>query len=409
MEPEDLLGLGDEGAPAGADELRTIVARAGRRRLRAAAGGLTAALLVGGGAGYALSNHSSAGQTVATAPAASSPGGSVSSPDQSSVASGSPNMSTSGSAAAGGGFSSESLTLLFTRTVGSIDIRGFEVNLSEALIDGATGPACGIEVPRFQAEVSTSKMVGTAVSAFSSPDPSKALSDVGASVVGVAEGDPVLVVTAAAGSGVAQVRETGFSGGATDVMAPVHGWVALAGPTSTPSSSKAGSPLKVGTITALSASGKVVASESVTWPLAVAVPQMPIGAPGVSTGSAKGLPSDACVGGGSVGGGTTGSGRSVCTSSGGAITVLPGITSGGAVRLAPATSPPTLYTCRPPLLCSSAHNPAAGGGCPSPLCPMATRMTLPGSAVGGSSGVASGGAQIVCSVPMKAASTKAAG
>ncbi len=409
MEPEDLLGFGDEGAPAGAEELRTIVARAGRRRLRAAAGGLTAALLVGGGAGYALSNHSSSGQTVATAPAAGSPGGS-----QAAVASSSPNLSASASASAIGGFSTERLTPLFTRTVGSIDIRGFAINQSG---NGAVVPNCGVIGPRFQAEVSTSKMVGTADNGFLSSDPSKALSAINTAIIGVAEGDPVLVVTASTGSGVAQVRETGFSGGATDTMAPVRGWVALAGPTSTPSSPKVGSsPPKVGTITALSASGKVLAAQSVTWPLipsAPATPRLPIGAPSSSgsssgsSGSALVSPALGCVGGGSVGGGTTGPGGPVCASSGGTVSVLPAVTSGGVARLAPATSPPTVYLCRRAPVCTPAHNPAGGGGCPLSLCPTPAGVTSTGSAA--VSGVASGSAQIVCSVPMKAASSKAAG
>jgi len=302
------------------------------------------------------------------------------------------------------------LTLLFTRTTGSIDIRGFEVNPSYALPEGAALPVCGVLGPRFQAEVSTSKMVGTAVSAFSAPDPAKALSEVDTAMIGVAEGDPVLVVTAATGTGVAQVRETGFTGGATDSMAPVHGWIALAGPTSAPSSSSLKSPLKVGTVTALSASGKVLASESVTWPFPpVAAPQMPLGAPSSSIGSAQGASSFGCEGGGTI----SGKGVTVCASSRGTISLVPATTSGTEIKLAPAVSSSTSRICPTPLLCDSTQKSAGGVVCPSPLCPTSSIVTSPGSASGSASGAstgaASGGAQVVCTTPLKAASTKAAG
>jgi hypothetical protein len=367
--------MGNDATPAGAEELRTIVSRAGRRRLRAAAGGVTVALLVGGGAGYALSNHSSPGQTVATAPAAVSSGGSPS-PAEQSAAGSSLNVSS-------GASSTEHLTLLFTRTAGSIDIRFFEMNSSYAVpARAAAVPDCAGGLPSFQAEVSTSKMVGTAFSAFPSNDHSKALSAVDTAIVGVAEGDPVLVVTAATGPGVAQVKETGFSGGATDSMAPVKGLVALAGPTSAPSSTSLSSPLKVGTLTALSASGKVLASESVTWPL------IPDAAPMI-----------ACAG-----VGTIGPGRVVCSSSGGTKSVAPATTPGTGPRLSPSV--PSLL-CRAPVFCGSAA-PASGGSCMGgPPCPNSAIRKLPGSATS-VSGVVSGGAQLVCSVT-KAASTKAAG
>jgi hypothetical protein len=370
MEPEDLLAMGNDVTPPGAEELRRIVARAGRRRLRAAAGGVTVALLVGGGAGYALSNHSSPGQTVATAPAATSDGGSQA-PLSSSAASAAPNLSSGASPA-------QRLTLLFTRTAGSIDIRFFE-NPSNALpADYAAASDCAIGLPSYEAEVSTSKMVGTAFSAFPNNGHSKALSDVDTAIVGVAEGDPVLVVTAATGPGVTQVTETGFTGGATDSMAPVKGLVALAGPTSAPSSASLRSPLKLGTLTALNASGKVLASESVTWPL---IPDA--------------APLTACAG-----GGTIGPGRAACYSSGGTKSVAPATAPGTGTGLSPSV------LCRPPVFCGSA-SPASGGSCMGAQCSNPAIRDVPGSAAG-SSGVVNGRAELACPVT-KAASTKAAG
>ncbi len=267
MEPEDLLRAGDNEPKAGADELRAIVARAQRRRWRVGVGGLAAALVIGGGAGYALSNQHPSGQSVATS-AAGSKASSNSPSDRSSGPATASGPSSSSSSTGSGSFPAlfpERLQPLFTRTAGSVDVRGFLVTSTIKLPQGYAMPSCAITGPRFQAEVSTTKMVGTAVAGYVTPDATKPMSDVSASIVGVAEGDPTLVVTAFTGKGVAQVKVTGFAGGGTDSMAPVGGWVALAGPT-TSSSSSAVSPVKVGTIAALSGSGQVLASESVTVP-----------------------------------------------------------------------------------------------------------------------------------------------
>jgi hypothetical protein len=274
MEPEDLLGAEDQEPNAGPNELRAIVARAQRRRWRVGVGGLTAALLIGGGAGYALSNHGSSGQSVATSPASASSGASKTPSEQSSGSgsaagqSGSASSAGEGSAAGTGSAAAllpERLQALFTRTAGTVDIRGFLVTSTIQLPQGRAMPSCLMVGPRFQAEVSTPKMVGTVAGGYVSPDSTQALSGVSAGIVGTAEGDPTLVVTAFAGKGVAEVKVSGFSSGGTDSMVPVGGWVALAGPTT--SSSSPASPVKVGTITALSASGTVLASESVTAPI----------------------------------------------------------------------------------------------------------------------------------------------
>jgi trimeric autotransporter adhesin len=268
MEPEDLLRAGENEPKAGANELRAIVARAQRRRWRVGVAGLAAALAIGGGVGYALSNHHSSGQSVATSPESGPKAGSSSPAGQSGPAAGSGRSSSSSSTgpASSAALYPERLQPLFTRTAGSVDVRGFLLSSSIKLPQGYAMPSCAITGPRFEAEVSTTKMVGTVVAGYAAPDPAQTLSGVSASIVGVAEGDPILVVTADAGKGVAQVKVTGFAGGGTDSMAPVGGWVALAGPTTTTSSPSTISPVKVGTISALSGSGQVLASESVTTP-----------------------------------------------------------------------------------------------------------------------------------------------
>jgi hypothetical protein len=345
MEPEDLLGAPDDEPEAGAAELRAIVARAQRRRWRIGAGGLTAALLIGGGVGYAVSNHHSAGQSVTTAAASGSkakqgtPSGQAPGP---AAAAGESGSSSSGAVSAPAMFP-ERLQPLFTRTAGSVDIRGFLVNSTMKLPQGYTPPSCVIYGPRFEAEVSTPKMVGTAVAGFLSPDPIKALSDVNADILGVTEGDPTLVVTAYAGQGVAEVRVTGFSSGATDTMVPASGWVALAGPTAA-SSASAASPVKVGDITALNASGQVLSSQTVTFPTSFAVPPLPLSSAGAQAANGAAA---VCMG-GTSGTGTSGTGTSGTGTSG---------TSKSTGTL-PVTCPPASV---PPVATPGAASGAGGG------------------------------------------------
>jgi len=337
MEPEDLLRPGDDEPKAGADELRSIVARAGRRRWRVAAGGVAAALVIGGGAGYALSNHHSPGQTVATSPASSSKAGSNAQSGQApspATAGRGGASSVSGSAA----LLPERLQPLFTRTAGSVDIRGFLVTSTIKLPQGYAMPSCVAMGPRFQAEVSTPKMVGTAAAGYAAPDGAVPLSAVSTSVLGVAEGDPTLVVMAATGKNVAQVKVTGFSGGVTDSMAPVDGWVALAGPTTASSSSV--TPAKVGTITALGPSGSVLASQTITSPTIFRGGPEPL-SPAAGAQASSGA-SVVCMGGtsGSGGSGTSGSGTG---------------TSGSGT----GTSTGTLPTVCPPVFVSPTVTPGA--------------------------------------------------
>ena len=262
MEPEDLLNSTGDELPPGPDELRAIVAKAKRRWWGLIVGPLAVALAGGLGIGYAVSNHgASHAQNVATESPAASGNAATSAGVSSSSQSSSP-------AYVGSSEGTAKFTPLFTRTVGDIDIRGFEIPGPKLPVPAAP-PQCTITIgPRFEAEVSTPKMVGVASSGFfylggASPSTS-ALSDVQASVLGVAEGEPVVVITAQVGRNVASVRETGFSGGASDEMAPVQGWVALAGPTAAPSAAAPQKAVKLGTITALDASGKVLATQTVT-------------------------------------------------------------------------------------------------------------------------------------------------
>jgi hypothetical protein len=393
MEPEDLLGAANDEPEAGAEELRAIVARAQRRRWRVGVGGLTAALLIGGGVGYAVSNHHTSAQSVTTAAAS----GAKASPSARSAEASGPLISggQSGSSSSGSVFAPamfpERLQPLFTRTAGSVDIRGFLLTSTVKMPQGYATPSCEIYGPRFEAEVSTPKMVGTAVSGFASPDPTKALSDVNATILGVAEGDPTLVVTAYAGKGVAEVRETGFTGGATDTMVPVGGWVALAGPTAASQASIA-SPLKVGTITALNASGQVLYSQTVTaptplagapLPLSPAVAQVPNGAYAVCRG------------------GTSGTGTGTGTSGTGTGTSGTGTGSSG-TGTGTGTSGTGTGTGTLPVPCPPASVP-----------PVAAPGSASGVAGGVSSNVGSSGSSFTCAVhiqpPVSSNSGKAAG
>jgi hypothetical protein len=114
--------------------------------------------------------------------------------------------------------------------VGNVDVRGFTVSFRmPPVAQPAAGCVVPFAYPRLQAEVSTPNMVGTGISLPSetlSP-PSGKLSSVYGQVLGVQEGDPVDVVTAYVGSGVAKVKMSFAATGTTDEMAPVDGWVAL--------------------------------------------------------------------------------------------------------------------------------------------------------------------------------------
>jgi hypothetical protein len=272
MEPDDipvhdLLGVG-EGGPAGAapgpDELRAIVARAGRRRLRITSVGVAAALIAGGAIGYAVSNHSSspAAQT-ATAPSSGSSGA----PAPNAASSAGAQSSSSAGGVSIGSPVAEHFTALFSRTAGGITIRGYLTNSPQPT--GALA-RCAVGPPQIQVEVSTAKMVGTVSSLQLGVNRSQPASGVTSDVLGVAEGDPTAVVTMATGSGVREVTMS-FTGGATDQMVPVQGWAVLAAPVA----ANLAYGQSFGTLVAKGAAGQTLSSTKVTLgsvPIGTAAP-----------------------------------------------------------------------------------------------------------------------------------------
>ncbi|MGH9077556.1 MAG: hypothetical protein ACRDY0_08925, partial [Acidimicrobiales bacterium] len=230
-----LLGPADE-LPGGPDELRGIVARAGRRWRRTAAAGMALTLAAGAGAGYLVARQSSpAPTTVAVGAASSSTTVARSQVAAAPGAAGGAVPGAAGGAVPGGGALAypwppgqagpPSYTLLFVRSSGPVAVRGFLTNFPQPA--GVPAPCGWLGGPAFVADVSTAKMVGQAFAGFGTSDRSKPISADSVSVLGQAEADPTLVVVVATGSGVATVR-VAFAGGATDQTAPVKGWVALA-------------------------------------------------------------------------------------------------------------------------------------------------------------------------------------
>lgn len=268
-----LLGgpSGGAGAPgggpgdAGPDELRSIVARAGRRmRVRAAALAGIVALAAGGGVGYAVSTTGGSGrQIVATAPSSGSAAHASSQAAGGASTAGEPSYALPEAA---------KFTRLFTRQVNGVDIRGYlaaspiMIPLNEAGAADGSG-ACGTFGPRLQAEVSTPGMVAIAGSSFAVQQPGPNILTLQPTIVGVAEGDPVSVVVVQTSSAVTKVHMD-FTGGATDEMAPVQGWAALAAPAGWYQSGKV-TPQPVGTLSALDKSGKTLSSAPVVWPTAM--------------------------------------------------------------------------------------------------------------------------------------------
>jgi hypothetical protein len=267
MEPDDipvhdLLGVGDSaggaggGAQPGPDELRAIVARAGRRRRRITSVGVAAALIAGGAIGYAVSNHSS---SPAAQTATASGSGSTGAPAPNGASSsGASSYSSSSGAAIASPVSplGEHFTALFGRTAGGITIRGYLTNYPQP--SGALAQ-CSLGPPPIQVEVSTAKMVGTVSSLPLVVNRSQPTSGVTSSVVGLAEGDPTAVVMVATGSGVSDVSMS-FAGGATDQMVPVKGWAVLAGPVA---ANLAGGQ-SLGTLVAKGAGGQALSTTKVT-------------------------------------------------------------------------------------------------------------------------------------------------
>jgi hypothetical protein len=272
MEPKDLLPPPGAEPPAGPDELRSIVRRADRRRLRLIAGGIAAALAAGAGVGYAVSQVSSpSGQTVVAG--SSGPQSPAINASNSGNGASSPSGSSGGSSAGGGASISgeggslgavpgpvglPAFTRVFTRQVGNVDVRGFTVSYHVGLPSAEAPCPVYAGFTRFQVEVSTPNMVGTAVAMPVEATPSAStakLSTVYGQVMGVSEGDPVDVVTAYVGAGVSKVKMNFAATGTSDTMAPVKGWVALAA--ELPTSAKQNYE-NLGSLQALNAAGGVV-------------------------------------------------------------------------------------------------------------------------------------------------------
>ncbi len=301
MDPEDLLGQ-DQGRPAGADELRAIVARAGRRRWRWAAGGVVTALLAGGAIGYGVSNHSGHsgnGQTLVAGSNGSSSTTVGGSPSAAAIGPGAgPTPETgpgaSGSGSSGAGSSSAivgepgAFTHIFTRTDGVVTIRGFLTSLAKAVPAENIMGACVAGGPAFQAEVSTAGMVGT-LSAWSWPAATtggRAITATSGEVLGSAEGDPVAVVAVASSPKVARVRVE-FAAGGYDEMTPVKGWAALAVVVPVNQRSSTANETVIATAQALGSSGQVLASAQVGTGLTPIPSSCRPCPPPVSAGGAK--------------------------------------------------------------------------------------------------------------------------
>ncbi|MGI8493228.1 MAG: hypothetical protein ACR2NJ_10825, partial [Acidimicrobiales bacterium] len=226
--------LGSEAPPAGADELRQIVARAERRRWRVAGGALALTLVAGGLAGYFIPDRSSTRQVAATAPGqranlvapSSAQGGAKTQQGAATAPGGVPALATPAPF--------PPLQHLFTRMANGLSIRGFTMKFSSqpvpqpAAEPGAS--ACSAVITStgsFTAEVSTDKMVATVGKAELASLPA-AVGPVEAQAVGYGEGDPRLVVMAQVAANVADVNVK-FNDGTSDHMAPVGHWVALSG------------------------------------------------------------------------------------------------------------------------------------------------------------------------------------
>lgn len=346
----DLLGGGDVAGGGGPDELRAIVAKAGRRMwLRAAAVAGAVAIAAGGGVGYAVATTGgSPKQIVATTPlAGGNTYGSAASPaapgESSSEAAGGASYAVPGA----GPF-----TKLFTRRANGVDVRAFVVPLRVMMPLGSTGgaavPQCGM-VSRLQVELSTPAMVALAGGGgFLGQQTGSTVVDVTPAIVGEAEGDPVAVLVVLTDSTVAKVRMD-FAGGTSDEMAPHQGWSALVAPASWYQSQGKTTPTNLGTLTAFDSSGRTVDTRAIIWP------------PGATPAA-----------GGSSGSSTPGAGSGSGTVSSGTATVGPAGTA--------ATSPAFANPCPDPTPCpppSTADGAVYACPTPAPLPAVTPATTSP--------------------------------
>lgn len=354
-----LLGGGEPGDPAGGPEdLRAIVAKAGRRmRIRAGALAGAVAIVAGSGVGYAVSTTGgSTPQVVATSQRAGGRASSQAPGGAASAAGPSASIAFPGAA---------KFSRLFTRQANGVDIRAFLVAfpmMTPLGAGSAAAPSC--TATRFQAELSTPAMVAIAGGGgFVGQQAGAAVINADPEIVGEAEGDPVAVVVVQTDPTVSKVRMS-FNGGATDEMTPREGWSVLAAPASWFQPGKAATTTKLGTLTALGSGGRTVGSRTLTWP------PTPTPAPGVVPGSGGSTGS----GSGTAGGGSAGSGT---VSSG---TASSGTAGSGSVSAPVVTAVPSVANpCRVPPPCGGYPN---GASCPEPA-PMPA-VTAPDKAPSGS-------------------------
>jgi hypothetical protein len=355
MEPEDipvhdLLGVGSDPTP-GPDELRAIVSRAGRKRWGTAAVAATLALGLGLGVGFATSGSSSPATQTATGGAA---------PTEANGAAGAPNPATGSAFPSYGGTSATAptsaaphLNKLFTRTTGGVTIRAFLLNFPK--ISGLPA-SCGVQGAHLQVEVSSASMVGIVGGGPTAVDRAQSASGIWSEVVGTAEGTPTVIVTAATGPGVTEVSMS-FPGRATDQMAPVGGWVALAAPVS--SAPSYGQTL--GTLSERRANGTLVASQTVQLGvLPGAVKAAPCGPVFPCIGPQTQTPSASS-------GGTSTNATTVPAKACAALPCapLPGVSSSPPTGQGTASaSPPSVMIVKParPAIACALHPPAASGG-----------------------------------------------
>jgi hypothetical protein len=241
-------------------------------------------------------------------------------------------------------------THLFTRTDGSVTIRGYLTNFTmpklPESVANCMAPFLG---PRFVAEVSTPAAVGTS-EGFENTG-TDVLKSVSSSMIGQQEGSPTAVVIAYTGTSAATVRMT-FATGQTDEMTPVEGWSVLAGPY--PVVNVPGKT--IGTLQALDSRNQTLKSMNVELGM-VPLPENPVMGPACGCPSPAGGVTPGKRGGASTGGGvSTSAGAAV----GGAVASGSGVASSGVMSSATTEvqEPAKNYVC--PAVGAPATSPPSG-------------------------------------------------
>ena len=329
-----MKGLLDGGRTGGPDELRSIVARAGRRRFRLAGIVGAVALAAGGGVGYGVSSATSDGSTqqiVATSPQSGTPGGQggYTAPSVGAPAGANSSIATIGPS---------QYKRLFTRHVGSIDIRAFADSTPTPLPYAARGVTCFGQGARLSAEVSTPNMVaiigGFTYGSSSAPSSEGPVLSAEPWLAGVSEADPTAFVVVNTSWNVGLVKMD-FAVGGADQMTPIGGWSILAAPW------PGDTVVSYGTLTAFDHAGHLLSAASVPSLMRTIPP---------SSGS-SGSSGTGSSGAGSSGTGSPGSGSSGTASTGSGVSESPATaTSPPASIASPPASvvPATVFPCQGP-------------------------------------------------------------